>query len=61
MKSDFLVVHKSIVPENFVAVIETRKLIEFKKINIKLKDLNNRLVEVEQVIDQICNPEQNYQ
>lgn len=34
MKSDFLVVHKSIVPENFVAVIETRKLIEFKKINI---------------------------
>ena len=34
MKSDFLVVHKSIVPENFVAVIETRKLIEFKKVNI---------------------------
>lgn len=33
---------------------------DFKKINIKLKDLNDRLVEVENIIDQICNSQQNY-
>ena len=33
---------------------------DFKKINIKLKDLNDRLVEVEAVLDQICNPQSNY-
>lgn len=34
IKNDFLVVHKSIVPENFLLVIETRKLIESGKLSI---------------------------
>ena len=41
-------------------VINKKLADEFKKINLKLKDLNNRLVEVENVIEQICNPQQNY-
>lgn len=34
MKSDYLVVHKSVVPENFLAVIETRNLIDSGKYSI---------------------------
>lgn len=34
MKNDFLIVHKSIVPENFIAVIEARKLIESSEYSI---------------------------
>lgn len=34
MKNDYLVVHKSVVPDNFLAVIETRKLIESGKYSI---------------------------
>lgn len=41
-------------------VINKKLSEDFKKINIKLKDLNDRLLEVEGVIDQICNPQRNY-
>lgn len=34
MIKDFLIVHKSVIPENIALVIETRKLIEDKKLSI---------------------------
>lgn len=34
MKSDFLVIHKSICPKNYMKVIEARKLIESEKMSI---------------------------